>query len=73
MPVTLRKPTHVLAYLGTQLGGDHDLEVRGEIVKRAHDVTHVRVTTVKGGATGRLYPHLNGQVVELPTLACLWF
>lgn len=71
--ITLRKPTHVLSYVGTQNGGDHDLEIRGVIVKRASDVTTVKVTKVKGGMTGLEYPHLNGCVIELPTMVCHLF
>lgn len=70
--VTLAKPSHVLAYVGTQCGGDHDLEIRGELIKRASDVTTLRVTRVKGGMTGLDYPHLTGVKIELPTLVCIF-
>lgn len=70
MAVTLRKASHVLAYVGTQNGGDHDLEIRGEIVRRDSALITVRVTRVKGGMTGLDYPHLTGCKIELPVIIC---
>jgi len=68
--ISLRKPTHALAYVGTQNGGDHDLAIRGEIVGRDSALVKIRVTRVTGGMTGQTYPHLNGQVVDLPLIIC---
>lgn len=71
--ITLAKATHALAYVGTQNGGDHDLEVRGEIVGRTSSLVKIKVTRVKG-ASGRDYtPHLVGHVVELPEIICHLF
>ena len=71
--ITLRKPTHVLSYAGTVNGGDHDLEIRGQIVARDSAMVKIRVTKVKGGMTGLEYPHLNGSVIELPLIICHLF
>lgn len=73
MSVSLRKPTHVLAYMGTQNGGDHDLEIRGVIVGRSSTVVKIIVTRVKGGMTGLLYGHLNGTKIEIPLIVAHLF
>lgn len=73
MSVRLAKPTHVLAYVGTQMGGDHDLEIRGEIVGRGPALVRVRVSKVRGGMTGLDYPHLSGSVIDLPSIVCHLF
>jgi hypothetical protein len=71
--INLRKPTHALTFLGTQNGGDHDLEIRGEILARTSDTVTVKVTRVKGGGTGRRYPHLDGTKIVLPLVCSVLF
>lgn len=73
MAITLRKPTHALSYVGTQNGGDHDLEIRGEIVRRNDTLVTIKVTRVKGAITGMYYPHLNGRTIDLPSIICHLF
>lgn len=66
MPVSLAKPRHAMAFIGTQNGGDHDLSVWGTIVRRDSVLVTIKVTAVRG-ASGRDYtPHLAGSIITIP-------
>lgn len=66
MTVSMIKPQHAMAFIGTQNGGDHDLAVWGKIVRRDSVLVTIKVTTIRG-ASGRDYtPHLAGSIISIP-------
>lgn len=84
--ITLRKPTHAIAYLGdphvtavvdgkaVHHPSANQVEVRGVIVGRNGQAVKIRVTSVRGIASGIDYSrHLKGAEIVVPANSAALF